>query len=811
MKKIIFLLNALIVSATIAVANPLEVEWQVCSYDSVNRISHCQFILTNTSDGAVTDNWAFYFNSFPRRYSPSAGAPITFETVQTGYFCVRPTAGFRLDAGKTVALNYEMLGIVNNLSYAPDGGHITFGDSAPEAAPIKHRPIALDINLRSANFPTPQRLFDLYESVSGYGRCGSYDILPAPKDITTTDEVCPIGTFSVSAADGLDVAANYARNELKRIGRDNAAGTPIELQLLSRSDALSPEGKTNTEYYEIDVTPERWRVAGVSREAVLNGVKTAIQLIRCNANRGAVEAAYICDWPDLHYRGIMLDVARNFYPLAAVKRMLAEVAKFKINRLHFHLTDDEGWRLQIPGLPELTDVGARRGLTRSETDFLCQFYNGDGNPDSPTTSNGYITVDEFVDFLRFADSIGVEVIPEIESPGHARAAITAMRARYRRYAATDSVEAWRYRLDDPDDRSVYTSAQGYHDNVLNPAMEGSYRFMEKVIDEIVAMYERAGVNLPYIHVGGDEVPRNPWALSPAVHNLMQRSGFKTTHDVEQYYITRIADIADAKGIRIGGWQEAAMRHSAAVDEHLRDKFGGVYCWQTVPDWGNDTVPYSVANNGYRVVLCNVGNFYFDMAYNPHPAERGLNWGGYTDEYRAWDARPYDIYRSTTTRINGEPLDSTQIRVIRPKLYSRSRKMIEGVQGQIFAETIRCPEMVEYLLFPKVFGLAERGWNAELLPGQTKAQFNALIGESLLPQLSDDGLNFRIGMPGITRRAGRIVINSAYPQAQVRYTTDGSEPTADSPLYTAPLRTRAKTIRAKTFYLGRESLTTVWER
>ena len=161
MKKIIFLLNALIVSATFAVANPLEVEWQVCSYDSVNRISHCQFILTNTSDGAVTDNWAFYFNSFPRRYSPSAGAPITFETVQTGYFCVRPTAGFRLDAGKTVALNYEMLGMVNNLSYAPDGGHITFGDSTPEAAPIKHRPIALDINLRFANFPTPQRLFDL--------------------------------------------------------------------------------------------------------------------------------------------------------------------------------------------------------------------------------------------------------------------------------------------------------------------------------------------------------------------------------------------------------------------------------------------------------------------------------------------------------------------------------------------------------------------------------------------------------------------------------------------------------------------------
>lgn len=811
MKKLIFLLSALIVSATFAVANPLDVEWQVCSYDSVNRISRCQFILTNTSGAAVADNWALYFNSFPRRYTPAAGAPITFETVQTGYFCVRPTAGFRLDAGKTVALDYEMVGTVNNPCYAPDGGHITFGNSAPEAAPIKHRPIALNIYPRHANFPTPQRLFDLYESVGGYGSRGSYDILPALKHVATTDEVCPIGTFRVCAVDGLDATADYARRELKRISRYGESGTTVELQLLSRSDARYPEGKTNAEYYEIDVTPERWRVAGVSREAVLNGVKTVVQLIRCNARRGAIEAAHVCDAPDLHYRGIMLDVSRNFYPLSTVRRMLAEVAMFKINRFHFHFTDDEGWRLQIPGLPELTDVGARRGLTRSETDFMCQFYNGDGNPDSPTTANGYITVDEFVDFLRFADSIGVEVIPEIESPGHARAAITAMRARYRRYAATDSVEAWRYRLDDPADSSVYTSAQGYHDNVLNPAMEGSYRFMEKVIDEIAAMYERAGVNLPYIHVGGDEVPRNPWAKSPAVQSLMQRHGFTTTHDVEQYYITRIADIADAKGIRIGGWQEAAMRHSAEVDERLRDKFGGVYCWQTVPDWGNDTVPYTVANNGYRVVLCNVGNFYFDMAYNPHPAERGLNWGGYTDEYRAWDARPFDIYRSSSTRINGEPLDSARLRAPRPVLDSRSRKMIQGVQAQIFAETIRRHEMVEYLLFPKVFGLAERGWNAELLPGQTKAQYNALIGESLLPQLSDDGLNFHVGMPGITQRGGRIVINCAYPQAQIRYTTDGSEPTADSPLYTAPLRTRAKTIRAKTFYLGRESLTTVFER
>lgn len=140
----------------------------------------------------------------------------------------------------------------------------------------------------------------------------------------------------------------------------------------------------------------------------------------------------------------MLDVVRDYSQLSDVKRLIDRLAIYKINRLQFHLTDDEGWRIEIPGLPELTDVGSRRGMTEKESDFLFQSYAGNGNPDDlSTTSNGYIPKADFVEFLRYAYARGVEVIPEIESPGHARASIVAMKARRRNLESTDP-EAARY-------------------------------------------------------------------------------------------------------------------------------------------------------------------------------------------------------------------------------------------------------------------------------------------------------------------------------------------------------------------------------
>ena len=144
---------------------------------------------------------------------------------------------------------------------------------------------------------------------------------------------------------------------------------------------------------------------------------------------------------------------------------------------------------------------------------------------------------------------------------------------------------------------------------------------------------------------------------------------------------------------------------------------------------------------------------------------------------------------------------------KPQLTSESQKRIKGVQGQLFAETIRSFEQVEYLLFPKIFGLAERAWNTEPLEWQSKSQFNRFIGTELLPQLEEMKFNYRVGMPGIVKKDGKVYMNSAYPQAEIRYTTDGSEPNANSKLWTKPVKIKAKKIKAKAFYLGKESYVT----
>lgn len=788
--------------------SPVALSWQLDGTNSRNRDYMYTFVIKNVSSMTLADDWAIYYNSLSGSNSMPLGKniPVKQSRVFQGYYKLTPEKGFSLAPGDSVVLDYRARGEVRAISYAPDGGHFAFaGDTLARPLRIDVKPFQWGTYRRIPGFPTGERRYVVNAEVNPpkQAATGAFSILPALKSVATGKGTVDLSATMCVYADGaLDREAAYASRMLTGSGDKTI---DLRLELMSGADALNAAGRQNEEYYELALDADGIVVRGVTADAVMNGVKTLARIVERNAESPRVACATICDWPDLHYRGLMLDVVRDYSQLADVKRLVDRLAMYKINRLQFHLTDDEGWRLEIPGLPELTAVGSRRGMTEKETDFLFQSYAGNGNPnDLSTTSNGYISKPEFIEFLRYAYARGVEVVPEIESPGHARAAIVSLKARYNSLAKTDPEAARRYQVWDDDDHSVYKSAQGYGDNVLNPAMEGTYRLMEKVVDEVILMYREAGVPLPYIHVGGDEVPKDPWAKSPAVQKLMADKGFTTTHEVEEYYITRVASMIAAKGCRIGGWQEAAMRHSDKVDRQLRPHFAAVNCWNTVAEWGGDTIPYSVANNGYPVLLCNVGNFYLDMCYNANPAEPGLAWGGYVDEFNSWDARPFDIYMSSATTIDGRPLDMDKQAQKLP-LQPEAKANIIGVQGQLFAETIRNFDMVEYYVFPKIFGLVERGWNAELLPGQTKSSYNRLLTDFELPSLRRAGFCFHVAQPGISEDDGKITMNSQYPDAEIRYTVDGTEPTSESPLYAAPFASYAKVVRARVFYLGRQSL------
>ena len=259
---------------------------------------------------------------------------------------------------------------------------------------------------------------------------------------------------------------------------------------------------------------------------------------------------------------MMLDIARNFTKKADLLKLINQLAAYKINVLHFHFSDDEAWRLEIPGLEELTAIGSRRGFTEDESQCLYPVYYGGWNPnDTTATANGYYTREDFIEVLQYAAKRHITVIPEIESPGHARAAIKAMEARFNRLKGEDMEKAREYLLSESADTSKYVSAQAYTDNIMNVALPSVYRFMDKVSDEIIKMYKDAGVPLATIHIGGDEVPKGSWTGSPLCHKFMEEKGMKDTHELSEYFLENITEMLSKKGVKTSGWQEVALHHS----------------------------------------------------------------------------------------------------------------------------------------------------------------------------------------------------------------------------------------------------------
>ena len=248
---------------------------------------------------------------------------------------------------------------------------------------------------------------------------------------------------------------------------------------------------------------------------------------------------------------------------------------------------------------------------------------------------------------------------------------------------------------------------------------------------------------------------------------------------------------------------------------MTPRVAGVNAWSTVGSRAD--VPYRLANDGYPVILSNVTNFYMDMGYSWHQNEQGLHWGGKVDEFDAWSALPANIYATARTAVDGTPIDIATASDGKVKL--EKPENIIGIQAQLWGETLRSFDEVQYLMLPKMMGVSERAWTAipdwskdlrdEKPFNEARHQYNLKIGTRELPLLHGLGFNFRVGPPGIKLVDGKLYINTQYPDELVTYTLDGSEPTIDSKRWSAPvtIKTQPQVIKAKAFYLGHESVTT----
>jgi hexosaminidase len=481
-----------------------------------------------------------------------------------------------------------------------------------------------------------------------------------------------------------------------------------------------------------------------------------------------------------------------------VFKWLDLMARYKLNTLHFHLTDDEGWRLEIAGLPELTAIGAVRGHSAKPGVRLQPAYGSGPDPKDPNGS-GYFSRADYIEILRYAKARHIEVIPEIEMPGHTRAAVQAMEARYHRLTAEGRKDAAKYLLNDFDDRSSYSSAQYYSDNVINPGLDSTFTFIDHVVTQIVAMHREAGVPLHTIHMGGDELPSGAWERSPASLARMRKEKLESTADLWDYFYDRVDGILRKHGLFASGWEELAARQTTLrgrprLIPNPRFTQRGFRAWVWNNTRGAEDFANRLANAGYDIVLAPVGSMYMDMSYNPNPEEPGVNWNDYVELDKVYDFIPFDMLKN---------LDEAA-RIGKDGLTDYGKRRVRGLEATLFTETIRDPARIDYLVMPRLLAVAERAWapdpawateadpaKADALHRTAWSGFVNALGRRVLPRLDleQPGLAYRIAPPGLLLDGDRVLVNHVLPGIALRYTSDGSEPTVASKPVTGPIEER----------------------
>jgi len=440
--------------------------------------------------------------------------------------------------------------------------------------------------------------------------------------------------------------------------------------------------------------------------------KVTLENISENIGCSPMRSMVIEDYPDLQHRGLMLDLSRNFTEKDDVLRLIDMLARYKVNVLHLHLTDDEGWRLEIEDLPELTSFSAYHELPEVAEDGsliekrgLVPSAAGTFSPDAKSSSNGYLTKADFIEILKFAKERHIRVIPEMDMPGHARAAVKAMEKYAERTADTS------YLLTEASDSSAYCAIGNFSDNSINIALPSTYKFIEKFFDTLVSYYNEADAVLETVHMGGDEVDSTAWIGSPSCKKLMQENGWNSADQLVTHFINRVMDIAQERGLKIAGWQEICLLGDEALQKRMMSELAYVNCWRTSSKNRSDEFPYQFANNGLNIVLSNMNNTYADLAYNRSKYEEGLVWGGYVDERRAFSLNPFNIYKSIRWDNDGKMVELKGVSEGKTQLKDDARQHILGTQIQLWTETTRDFDDVTYYLFPKILGALDRAWNA----------------------------------------------------------------------------------------------------
>ncbi len=583
--------------------------------------------------------------------------------------------------------------------------------------------------------------------------------------------------------------ARYLQHALQQqAGLDLALSTQLDATHVKSIRLIIDSSLSTPESYRLIIGTDVISISGSDSAGVFYGVQSLLSLIPAEHSKHTLHLPLLHadDAPRYAWRGMHYDMARNFHGKQVTLGLIEQMSRFKLNKLHLHLTDDEGWRLQIPGLPELTDIGANRCFDLSEQRcLLTQLGTG---PNTSGTGNGYYSVEDFIEILAFAKQRHIEVIPEIDMPGHSRAAIKSMQARYTRLlAAGNAVAANQYLLSDPLDNSVYSSVQSYNDNSVNVCQESSYQFVEKIVAEIRVMYQRAGLRLDKIHIGGDEVGKGSWLGSPRCQALSAdaESKIKNGADLKQHFVNKLSALLQMQGIALLGWEDGLMRDATTPFERARLPNTRVIAnvWDNIWEWGVADRAYRLANADYQVVLSHATHLYFDHPQEPVADERGYYWASrFTNNEKVFGYMPDNIYANADKTRMGDAITNLEKTVGRHLTALEKPDNILGMQGQVWSETIRTPEQLEQMIYPRMLLMAERAWHKAaweekpdtLLRNREWAEMAQLLALRELPKLQAQGAMVYLPTPGVQVNAWEVMANTALPGLMLEYSADNGK-------------------------------------
>jgi len=595
------------------------------------------FSLFNLSEERLF-GFTLAYTSLTRVIDPKACENATFLRRNANFHEFAPPEGLRIDPGKS--WNFTVSGLHRPARHCTDGAksaYVTLQDG-------KHITVAVsDLLLEGrVNEPPPILLPEGKVALP-------FALQPWPADIDAKPgEDFPVVLYPAEGSTRDDVLAiSTVLSFHRRLFESSHA--PFSL-------AASPQGRTVQFLVDATIAPEGYKLEFSATQIALSfsakpgrqyGLTSLAQLLHGartdRRNFRFPVSGTISDRPRYGWRGCHLDVSRQFYPTADVKRLIDILAWLKLNIFHWHLTDDEAWRLEIKAYPQLTTTGVLRG---PDEPLLPQL----GNSAEPV--GGFYSQDDVRDIVAHAARLSVEIIPEIDIPGHSTATLTAIPD------LTDGQEA----------PESYHSVQGYPNNALNPAVPLTYEFLETVLDEMVDLFPS-----PYLHIGGDEVANGSWLASPLARKLMEQEGISGTFALQSYFLNRVKEMLTARGRKLAGWNEVAHGGGVAPEDTL------------LMAWENPQVGIDLATEGYEVVMTPGQAYYLDMVQAEAFQEPGASWAG--------TVPPSHTYAYEAEGDFPEAL----------------KDRMKGVQACIWSEHFLSRGYFNRLVFPRLPAIAEAAW------------------------------------------------------------------------------------------------------